>query len=135
MVHRMGSNSSITEGQLPRTSTVSLQLLQEDTIGPVPDRHEPRPGNSVERSNTQPSSPRSKPSIPDPLQGLEMVWVDLLATEVQKVYQQDQGVMSSLGRLVLNILGTPARVGVTAVGVSSGDKGEACLPSRLYHLT
>ena len=53
-----------------------------------------------------------------------MVWVDLLATEVHKVYQQDQGVMSSLGRLVLNILGTPARVGVTAVGVSSGDKGE-----------
>eukprot|EP00731_Ephydatia_muelleri_P024602 Em0016g873a len=87
-------------------------------------------GHSVERSNTQPSSPRSKPSIPDPLQGLEMVWVsleswfDLLVTEVQKVYQQDQDVMSSLGRLVLNTLGTPARVGVTAVGVSSGDKGE-----------
>eukprot|EP00731_Ephydatia_muelleri_P024599 Em0016g870a len=62
--------------------------------------------------------------------GLEMVWVsleswfDLLVTEVQKVYQQDQDVMSSLGRLVLNTLGTPARVGVTAVGVSSGDKGE-----------
>ncbi|KAL5484429.1 hypothetical protein EMCRGX_G020926 [Ephydatia muelleri] len=71
-------------------------------------------GHSVERSNTQPSSPRSKPSIPDPLQGLEMVWVsleswfDLLVTEVQKVYQQDQDVMSSLGRLVLNTLGTPA---------------------------
>ena len=55
-------------------------------------------------------------------------WFDLLVTEVQKVYQQDQDVMSSLGRLVLNTLGTPARVGVTAVGVSSGDKGEG-MPS------
>ena len=129
-VHRVGSNGSVTERQLLRTSTVSSNASRghhrsrSQTIMSSDLEH------SVERSNTQPSSPRSKPSIPDPLQGLEMVWVsleswfDLLVTEVQKVYQQDQDVMLSLGRLVLNTLGTPARVGVTAVGVSSGDKGE-----------
>ena len=129
-VHRVGSNGSVTEGQLPRTSTVSSNASRGHHRSRSQTVMSPDLGHSVERSNTQPSSPRSKPSIPDPLQGLEMVWVsleswfDLLVTEVQKVYQQDQDVMSSLGRLVLNTLGTPARVGVTAVGVSSGDKGE-----------
>ncbi|KAL5484437.1 hypothetical protein EMCRGX_G020940 [Ephydatia muelleri] len=129
-VHHVGSNGFVTEGQLPRTSTVSSNASRGYHRSRSQTIMSPDLGHSVERSNTQPSSPRSKPSIPDPLQGLEMVWVsleswfDLLVTEVQKVYQQDQDVMSSLGRLVLNTLGTPARVGVTAVGVSSGDKGE-----------
>eukprot|EP00731_Ephydatia_muelleri_P024593 Em0016g864a len=129
-VHRVGSNGSVTERQLPRTSTVSSNASRGHHRSRSQTIMSSDLGHSVERSNTQPSSPRSKPSIPDPLQGLEMVWVsleswfDLLVTEVQKVYQQDQDVMLSLGRLVLNTLGTPARVGVIAVGVSSGDKGE-----------
>eukprot|EP00731_Ephydatia_muelleri_P037028 Em0381g2a len=130
LCHRVGSNGSVTERQLPRTSTVSSNASRGHHRSRSQTIMSSDLGHSVERSNTQPSSPRSKPSIPDPLQGLEMVWVsleswfDLLVTEVQKVYQQDQDVMLSLGRLVLNTLGTPARVGVIAVGVSSGDKGE-----------
>ena len=126
-IRRVESNGSVTEGGQPtRSGTVSSGGSRGHHRSRSQTIMSPDPGNSVERSNTQPSSPKYKSTIPDPLQSLEMVWAslgswfDLLVTEVQKVSQQDQDVMSSLGRLVIRTLGSrPGRVAVAPGGVSS----------------